>query len=123
MVEAVSHRWGTDFTDEMRGATEAHLPLKRENSEDTEKTKREFGFVFLCVLCVLCGSLMSFRIGAPSVAKLLLEHAQDVLRVLCLPQSWKDFLDAVTMRIDVAIGHRIGDQHDVVAQVVGAARG
>ena len=46
------------------------------------------------------------------------EHCQNVVSCLGLTQPGKNLLDAVTMRVDVAVRHRIHDQHNVVAMII-----
>ena len=51
-----------------------------------------------------------------------MQHLQHVVGCVRLAEPGKNLLYAMTVRVSVTVGHRIYDQHDVVAVVVCAAR-
>src|SRR5882724_4302217 len=55
---------------------------------------------------------------APSAA----QYLQNVIGCVRLAEPRKNLLHAMTVRVSVTVGHRIHDQHHVVAVVVCAAR-
>src|ERR1700733_333269 len=47
---------------------------------------------------------------------------QHTFRDIDLRQLREYFLHAMAVRVGITVGHRVGDQHDVVAMIVSAAR-